>query len=193
MKELKFELSDFYDNAHVVETLTKTFTFEKIDSFIKKVTTLFHEEFEVSIEELIKAVPPEKDASQKGGAELQTGGLHVRQLFDFMYSVFKRFCLFIQKVYQYFTQQPTRDLRTIEERRTPAHQAVDISAVFNLLFNILGLIYAFGTAFFIILFSRILRYFGMEYDFAGKKRPNKSNPKRSDPKLQRYKTDQNSK
>jgi hypothetical protein len=88
MKELKFELSDFYTDAHVVETLTKTFTFEKIDNFIKKVTTLFHEEFEVSIEELIKAVPLEKDASQKGGAELQTGGLNFKQLFDFMYSVF---------------------------------------------------------------------------------------------------------
>jgi len=178
MKELKFELTDFYTDAHVVETLTKTFTFEKIDNFVNKVTTLFHEEFEVSIEELIQAVPPEKHTLQKGGAELQTGGLNIRQLFDFMYSVFKRFCLFIQKVYQYFTQQPTRDLRTIEERRAPVHRSVDISAMFNLLFNILGLIYAFGTAFFIILFSRILGYFGMEYDFAGKKKTKQIKPKK---------------
>lgn len=81
-------------------------------------------------------------------------------------------------MYQYFTRQPARDLRTIEERRTLAHQPVDISAVVNLLFNILGLIYAFGTAFFIILFSRILEYFGMEYDFAGKKKTKQVKPKK---------------
>jgi len=158
-------LKQFYNDKDVIDILSISFTFNKINHFTNKVVSLFETEFGVSIQSLIRAIPLE--TIQLGGTRARTQQPQEGKLLQLMRSIFKRFCFFIDR-------RNPRQYLTIEQMRPqPPHTPIDISPVFNLLFNMLGLIYAFGTAFFIILSDRILNYLGYEYD-GGKKRKQKS-------------------